>query len=152
MTGRVAVVVAGDGGSAGVDWRQAGSSADVALTGPLGVGSLRAVLDDQGLTLEDSTGERLRNEAAEAVLQARFGVPVPLGHLRYWLLGAPAPGEPYRAAGPVDDDMTAFTQAGWTVGVSRLEPAADAYLPMRLTVWREDARLKLVISRWDLAP
>ena len=59
MTGRVAVAVAGDGGSAGVDWRQAGASSDVALTGPLGVGSLRAVLDDEGLLLDVASGGEL---------------------------------------------------------------------------------------------
>jgi outer membrane lipoprotein LolB len=152
MTGRVAVAVAGDGGSAGVDWRQAGANSDVAFTGPLGVGSLRAVLDDQGLLLEDGAGERLRGAAAEAVLYARLGMAVPFDHLRYWLLGTPAPGEPYRAAGTVADGMAGFVQAGWTVGIARLEPVAGASLPMRLAIWRDDARLKLVVSRWDLVP
>lgn len=152
MTGRVAVVVGDDGGSAGVDWRQAGSTADVALTGPLGVGSLRAVLEDGELALEDSSGERLEGAAAEAVLQARLGAPIPFGHLRYWLLGAPAPGEPYQPDDPEDAESSAFVQAGWTVSLGRFQPAAGALLPTRLTVSRLDTRLKLAVSRWELAP
>ena len=151
MTGRVAIVVGDEGGSAGVEWRQTGDTSDVALTGPLGVGALRALLDGAGLTLEDGRGERFQGLAAEDALQARLGGPVPLEHLRYWLLGAPAPGEPFEPALPGSAAAT-FRQSGWTVGIDRLEPTADRVLPMRLTVTRQDTRLKLVVTRWDLLP
>ena len=36
MTGRVAVSVDGEGASASIDWRQAGATSDLALSGPLG--------------------------------------------------------------------------------------------------------------------
>jgi len=151
MTGRVAVAVGEAGGSAGVDWRQTGAASAVTLTGPLGVGGLRAVLDEGGLTLEDGRGEQLHGEAAEAALHARLGAAVPVDHLRYWLLGAPAPGEPYQSAAPAET-ATAFQQSGWTIGVGRFEPAGDWLLPTRLTVSRPDARLKLVVTRWELQP
>jgi outer membrane lipoprotein LolB len=151
MTGRVAVAVGEEGGSAGVDWRQLGPVSEVSLTGPLGVGGLRAMLDPRGLTLEDGRGEQFHGEMAEALLHARLGAPVPFGHLRYWLLGAPAPGEPFQ---PVSQpgDAPAFSQSGWTVGIDRLEPASGHELPMRISVSRPDARLKLVVTRWDLEP
>lgn len=151
MTGRVAIVVGDEGGSAGVEWRQAGDTSDVALTGPLGVGGMRALLDGTGLTLEDGRGERFHGPAAEGALQARLGGPVPLEYLRYWLLGAPAPGEPFEPALP-GGAAASFRQSGWTVGIDRMEPAADRVLPTRLTVTRQDTRLKLVVTRWDLPP
>jgi outer membrane lipoprotein LolB len=152
MTGRVAVVVGEDGGSAGIDWRQAGATSDVAFTGPLGVGSLRAVLAEDGLMLEDGRGERLYGAAAEALLYARLGASVPFDHLRYWLLGAPAPGEPYQPVPASPGGLVAFEQAGWTVGIGRLEPSAGLLLPTRVTVSGEDARLKLVVAGWTLSP
>jgi len=152
MTGRVAVVVGDDGGSAGVDWRQAGATADVALTGPLGMGSLRAVFGDGGFTLEDGTGERLAGAEAEALLSARLGAAVPFDHLRYWLLGAPAPGEPFAATGPTPDGLPAFQQAGWTVGMGRLDTSGGIRLPTRLTISRQETRLKLVVNRWEFPP
>jgi outer membrane lipoprotein LolB len=152
MTGRVAVVVGEDGGSAGIDWRQAGATSDVAFTGPLGVGSLRAVLAEDGLMLEDGAGERLQGAPAEALLQARLGLAVPFDHLRYWLLGSPAPGEPYQPVPASSGGLAAFEQAGWTVGIGRLEPSAGLLLPTRVTVSGEDARLKLVVTGWTLSP
>ena len=152
MTGRVAVVVGEDGGSAGIDWRQAGATSDVALTGPLGVGSLRAVLAGDGLVLEDGAGERLQGPPAEALLRARLGAAVPFGHLRYWLLGSPAPGEPYTPVPATGDGLVAFEQAGWTVGIGRLEPSAGVLLPTRMTVSAEGTRLKLVVTGWTLSP
>lgn len=152
MSGRVAVVVGEDGGSAGIDWRQTGATSDVALTGPLGVGSLRAVLAEDGLMLEDSAGERLQGAPAEALLQARLGAAVPFGHLRYWLLGSPAPGEPYQPAPAAPGGPAAFEQGGWTVSIGRLEPSAGVSLPTRLQVSREDTRLKLVVTGWTLSP
>jgi len=152
MTGRVAVVVGQDGGSAGIDWRQAGAVSDVALTGPLGVGSLRAVLAQDGLMLEDGSGERLQGPPAEAVLQARLGADVPLDHLRYWLLGSPAPGEPYQPVPAAAEGLVAFQQAGWTVGIGRLEPSGGLALPTRLAISRQETRLKLAVNRWTFAP
>lgn len=153
MTGRVAVVVGEDGGSAGIDWRQAGATSDVALSGPLGVGSLRAVLAEDGLMLEDGRGDRLYGAAAEALLYARLGASVPFDHLRYWLLGSPAPGEPYLPVPAVPGSgLAAFEQAGWTVGIGGLEPSAGLSLPTRLAVSRQDTRLKLVVTDWMLSP
>ena len=40
----------------------------------------------------------------------------------------------------------------WTVGVGRLEPSAGIPLPTRLTVSRQDTRLKLVVTGWSHAP
>ena len=151
MTGRVAVVVGEDGGSAAVDWHQAAGVSDVALTGPLGVGSLRAVFDGGGLLLEDGHGDRLRDAEAEAVLYARLGAPVPFDHLRYWLLGAPAPGERFQPS-PQASAEAGFEQSGWAVAFSRFEPVEERLLPARLTVSREGTRVKLVVTRWDLQP
>jgi outer membrane biogenesis lipoprotein LolB len=109
------------------------------------------MLDEGGLTLEDGRGEQFHGELAEALLHARLGAPVPLEHLRYWILGAPAPGEPFRPVS-LPGAAPAFSQSGWTVGIDRLEPAAGRDLPTRITVSRPDTRLKLVVTRWDVAP
>lgn len=152
MTGRVAVVAGTEGGSAAVDWRQAGDAADVRLSGPLGAGGLHAVLDEGGLTLRDGNGETVGGAAAEAALAAQLGMPVPWGHLRYWLLGAPAPSDPYQALPPGGGEGAAFSQAGWVIGISRFEQTAGPALPSRLTATRDGARLKLAVTRWELAP
>lgn len=153
MSGRVAIAVGAEGGSASVDWYQAGETADIRLSGPLGAGGLRAVAGADGFTLEDGRGEALRGVEAEALLADRLGVPVPWGPLRYWVLGAPAPGEAYQPVAPEGSGEAAFRQAGWTVGLAGFEPTASGtLLPTRLTVSRDGARLKLAVTRWELLP
>lgn len=71
MTGRVAVSVDGEGASASIDWRQTGTTSDLALSGPLGVGALRAILDPSGLSLEDGSGNSVRGDDAARVLTER---------------------------------------------------------------------------------
>lgn len=152
MTGSVAVSVDGEGASARVDWRQTGQTSDLALSGPLGVGALRAVLDPSGLSLEDGSGERLQGEEAQRVLAGRLGTEIPLAALRYWVLGVPAPGMPAEETAGPDGRLVRIEQAGWQVGIDRYSSAAAGGLPARLDVTRDGARLKLVVSRWEVGP
>jgi outer membrane lipoprotein LolB len=152
MTGSVAVSVHGEGASARVDWRQTGKTSDLALSGPLGVGALRAVLDPNGLSLEDGSGERLQGEEAQRVLAGRLGTEIPLAALRYWVLGVPAPDIPARETFGPDGRPTRIEQAGWLVAIDRYSATTLGGLPTRLTIGRDGARLKLAVSRWEGAP
>lgn len=148
MTGRVALAVAGEGASANLDWRQAGATSDLALSGPLGMGALRAILDPAGLRLEDGSGAGLAGEEAASALAERLGMDLPLEALRFWVLGIPAPAMPYAE---LTDGTDGFSQAGWRVEVDRYATVGGGLLPTRMVLWRADARLRLVVSRWELA-
>jgi outer membrane lipoprotein LolB len=152
MTGRVAVSVDGEGASASIDWRQAGTTSDLALSGPLGVGALRAVLDPSGLSLEDGSGNSVRGDDAARVLTERLGTEIPLAALRYWVLGVPAPGMPAEETAGPDGRLVRIEQAGWQVGIDRYSSTVTGGLPARLDVTRDGARLKLVVSRWEVGP
>jgi outer membrane lipoprotein LolB len=152
LTGRVAVSAGGDGGSAAIDWRQDGETADIAVSGPLGVGSLRAVLDEAGLRLEDGSGARLAGAEAEQALAGRLGTEVPVEALRFWVLGLPAPGEAFVESRGPDGRPQALSQAGWDVRIERYGPVRGGELPVRLSMVRDGARVRLVVSRWELAP
>lgn len=152
MTGRVAVTVNGEGASASIDWRQAGDSADLAVSGPLGVGALRAVIEGSGLQLEDASGARVEGAEAERLLAERLGAEVPIRSLRYWILGIPAPGQPYEETRRADGRPEVLRQSGWQVEFGRFGAVPGGELPVRLTVARDGARLKLAVTRWDLAP
>ncbi|MBS1199573.1 MAG: outer rane lipoprotein LolB [Proteobacteria bacterium] len=152
MTGRVAVTVNGDGASASIDWRQSGETADLAVSGPLGVGALRAILDGSGLRLEDGSGARVEGADAERLLAERLGAEMPVRSLRYWMLGIPAPGEPYEQTRSADGRPELLRQSGWQVEFSRFGAAPGGELPVRLTIARDGARVKLAVTRWDLGP
>jgi outer membrane lipoprotein LolB len=152
MTGRVAVTVDGEGASASIDWRQSGDTADLAVSGPLGVGALRAVLDGSGLLLEDGSGARVEGADAERLLAERLGTDLPIRSLRYWMLGVPAPGQPYAETRSPDGRPASLQQSGWQVQFGRFGPVPGGELPDRLSLVRDGARLKLAVARWDLEP
>jgi outer membrane lipoprotein LolB len=149
MTGSVAVSVDGEGASARIDWRQAGETSDLSLSGPLGVGAFRAVLDASDLSLEDGSGNSVHGDDARAVLTGRLGTDLPLAALRYWVMGIPEPGIPARESLGPDGRPETIEQAGWLVVIGRYSAAG---LPARLLATQGGARIKLAVSRWDLDP
>ena len=148
LAGKVAVAANGQGFSAAMRYAQQPQSADLALDGPLGIGGLRVALREKGLEVTNSRGEALDGEAARAELERRLGFELPLGELRWWLLGLPAPGPSVPDAVPGSDELRGFTQNGWRVSINTRTPALGFSLPQRLTAERDGAKLKLFVDRW----
>jgi len=147
LRGRVAISTGSDGFSARLHWNQAGPQSELALDGPLGVGGTRISSDGERLEVTTSKGERLDRDAAQAELQARLGFEPPIGELRYWVLGVPAP-----TAGAAQETLDAeshliaLDQDGWHVDYS--EYRADAR-PSRVTLTRGTVRVRLLIDHWS---
>lgn len=147
VNGRLAIRYAGEATTAAFRWRQAGESSLLELSGPLGAGGLRATLEGLTLTLEDARGGRLEGEAARAWLEQGVGGPLPLEHLRWWLLGRPDPG--FESVAEEVQGGVAFRQAGWGVAAERFESWAGEPLPMRLRLAGPGGELKLAVIRWE---
>ena len=63
-----------------------------------------------------------------------------------------APGDvPEAIAGP-DGRPAGFSQTGWQVDITRFGLTAGGVLPTRLTLTRDNARLRLAVGRWELPP
>lgn len=147
LNGRVAVAANGQGFTASLRYAQSPGSSDLALDGPLGIGGLRVAYSADELRMTNSKGVRLDGDAARADLERRLGFALPLGELRWWLLGVPAPGEANieETAG----EIRAFTQNGWRVSINARAPGLGFALPQKLTAEREGARLKLLVENWQ---
>lgn len=152
MSGRVAVAVRGEGASGNLEWHESGGVSDLRISGPFGAGALRVTLGPQGMRLEDGEGTWLEGEQAERLLAERLGAEVPLAALRHWVLGAPAPGVPFAGLPGSHGGSPGFNQAGWQVSVDRWQPAPGNVLPARLTLERDGTRIRLAVTRWELAP
>jgi len=152
LAGSVAVSVDGEGASARIDWRQAGGTSRLTLSGPLGAGAFRAVLDATDLSLEDGSGNSLHGDDARAALSERLGTDIPLAALRYWVLGIPEPGVPAQETLGPDGRPESIRQAGWLVAIGRYSEAGADGLPTRLVATRDGARIKLAVNRWELDP
>ncbi len=147
LSARAAVAIGAQGWQASMNWRQRGQISEVHLAGPLGVGASVMRLSPAGLTLDGAApgSDTLRR------LQDRLGFDPPLHDMRYWLLGVPAPGEPFELLRDAKDRAQRLQQAGWTVEIDRYLPNGGDLLPGHLTLTREDVRVRIVVDRWNLS-
>jgi len=145
-SGRMAVSGADTGGSGSFSWRQAGGDAVVQLRGPVGIGSLRLLIDDTHLRID--TGEQiLEADAAQNELAARLGAVVPAQSLRFWLLGQAAPGEhAWRQAG----ESMLLEQQGWLIDYQKYGASAGVRVPTKFVATNGPAKIRIVIDRWQI--
>jgi outer membrane lipoprotein LolB len=152
LEGRVAVAAGDDGFSGGFDWSQAGETAEVELSGPMG-GSLRIRIEgDHGFTTiggADSNVDDARKQLARYFGPDRQ---LPASEMRYWLVGAPAPGSPHEETLGEDQRLASLEQSGWRVRYDRYEAIGALALPSRMEMTTEGLRLRVVVSDWRFPP
>jgi len=148
LTGRIAVAAAQEGFNAKLRWQQQGSQSELALDGPLGVGGVRITSDRGSVSVLNSRGERLDNEAARREIETRLGFEPPLASLRYWVLGVPDPARP--ADETLDDTrrLATLKQDGWQIDYGSYANVHGESLPSRVTMKRENVRVRLVVDGW----
>lgn len=149
LRGRVAVAAAGQGFNARLRWEQAGTKAQLALDGPLGVGGVQVVSDGATLTVANSKGERLDSEAARSELTNRLGFEPPIDSLRYWVLGVPDPSQPAEETLDSDQRLVSLQQNGWQIDYTKYVAVGNRWYPQKMTLKRGDVRVRLVVDNWD---
>lgn len=153
LDGRIAVAAGENGFSGGFDWAQQAGRADVLLSGPMGGGGLAIHVEGNALTVT-LRGETYGDDEARRLIEKRIGPgrALPLSEMRYWLVGAPAPGAPAEETLGEDHRLSRLAQSGWEVAYERYAPAGTLTLPARLTLTTEGLRLRVAVSDWQLAP
>lgn len=144
--GRIGINAAQQSGSGGFTWAQQAALSEVQLRGPVGIGAFSLSLDGSALTIRGSDGTQYDADAALHELQLRLGTPLPVASLRYWLLGLAAPGEPRW----LDDQHNQLEQDGWQVTYEAWATRGELRLPVRLSLTRADARIRIVVQSWNL--
>lgn len=150
--GKLGVSGSENGGSGSFEWRQSGDRADVDIRGPVGIGGVHLEMRGSGetpaLTLQTSDGRKLQSDAAWSELQTRLGAAVPAGNLRFWMLGLAAPGE-HTWHEVNEHGVVTLEQGGWRIDYQRYTDEFGARVPMRMTATSGDARVRIVIDRWQ---
>jgi outer membrane lipoprotein LolB len=148
LDGRAAVAVGTQGWQASLNWREQGESAELHLSGPLGVGAMVLKRTAQGIALNGAPP----SADVAAQIESRLGFDLPLDHLRFWLLGAPDPGAPFELNRNEQDRAAHLTQDGWDIDYQRYMPDGGDLLPALLVLHREDVRVRIAVDRWSLKP
>ena len=153
LEGRVAIAAGDEGWSGTLAWVQSGAALDFRFKGPLGVGGLHIHGDAAALTVTTSKGETFTVVDPERDLDERLGWSVPFGSMRYWMVGIPDPASAFEADYDTAGRPREIRQQGWTVRYDEYRrdspQAVDSVdLPRRLTIERDDVRIKVVAERW----
>lgn len=145
LNGRAAVAVGTQGWQATLNWRQRGDSAEIHLSGPLGIGAMVLRRTPQGLSLNDAPP----SEAVLAQVRERLGFEPPIDHLRFWLLGVPDPSAAFELKRNAQDRALQLTQDDWSIDYDRYMPVDGDWLPAHLVLSREGVRVRIAVDRWD---
>jgi outer membrane lipoprotein LolB len=153
LNGRIAVAAGEDGFSGGFDWDQQGERADIALTGPMGSSAMDIHVEGEQ-AIVSIRGESVDAEDAEALFARYFGPgqKLPVEQMRYWLVGAPAPGAPHEEALAEQGRLASLAQSGWRVRYDRYAAVGTLALPARMELTTEGLRLRVAVSDWRLPP
>ncbi|KAA2284155.1 lipoprotein insertase outer membrane protein LolB [Arenimonas fontis] len=146
FSGRLAVSVAGEGGSGRLDWRQQGDQAEVRLSAPVTRTSWRLLVWPGLARLEGIEGGPQEGPDAERLLHEALGWPIPVGAMADWVRGMRAPGPARIGFGP--DGLPAWIeQQGWRIEYRDWDGGEPAR-PRRVFAERGEARVRLVVDRW----
>lgn len=152
--GRIAIRAANGGGQGSLHWEQRGELARIRLSGPFGAGAYVIEWDRERLTVTSRDGEVALDYAgpwaAEQFLYEQLGWWFPAIAARYWLRGLADPSasavESFDAAGR----LAALEQHGWQVRYEDWQGDAQLPMPRRLVMENEQARVRVVVDRWQL--
>jgi outer membrane lipoprotein LolB len=132
-------------------WRQTPTGFDMRVAGPFGIGA--ATISGRGREVEIRTSKRsFVTQDPEGDLQARLGWTFPVSHLRYWVLGQPAPGTPADFEIDANGRIVTIEQDGWTLAFSEYQGAGSLELPRKFEVAGAELKLKVIVDTWSDLP
>ena len=150
LTGRAALRMDDQAVSASLRWQTQASQYQIDLRGALGAGSLRLVGQTDEATLTTGEGEQFTATNAQELVRATTGYELPVGLLRWWVTGRPAPWLGGRVVLDTEQRAQVIRQGGWEITYDRYQMRAGYALPGRVSVQREDVEVRLVIRQWQL--
>ena len=151
LIGRVAVT--GGGLSGALRWQQQGEVFRVRIAGPFGAGALSMEGTPAQVAIKGKDID-LVTDQPEQVLAARTGWRLPLGSLRWWVLGLPAPDVALPASVTLDAQgrALALQQRGWTLRYSHYREDLLPAMPGRIEASQGEWSATVVLETLTLKP
>jgi outer membrane lipoprotein LolB len=139
------------GGSGKLQWRVEPGGSELDFHGALGRGAWHLQIEPGHAVLTEANGDIQSASSVNALLQDRMGWPIPVEALQWWVRGLAAPGEVEDQQIDSEGVLISMRQFGWNVEYSRYDNSAVVAMPKRLNATMNDYRVKLAVSRWNLA-
>jgi outer membrane lipoprotein LolB len=150
LNGRIALMHGQQGWHASLLWLERADGYQLKVFGPLGQGGFQLAGDDQGVVLVDASGNTsFARDANDLLLQAT-GWQLPVIGLRYWVRGLPVPDIKARQVYDESQQLRRLEQSGWTINYQRYQLVDGVAVPSKMQLERDDIRVRLVITEWQL--
>jgi outer membrane lipoprotein LolB len=152
--GRIAVKSDDGGGQGKLHWYQTDDHARIQLSGPFGVGAYELAWDSDSLVVSTKAGEVTAAyagpEAAEQFLTDQLGWSFPAISVRYWILGIVDPQFASDRQFDRDGWLIGIEQNDWSITYDGFSPHQDHWLPTKIVMQNDNARVKLIVDQWGL--
>jgi len=151
LAGRISVQLASEGWSASLYWWQEQDDYKLRVVAPLGRGTVEISGNTETVKLRTADNQTLEDNDVAVLMQQNLGWEIPVEALIYWIRGLPEPGT---EVGSLDIDaqgrLAAIRHGGWNVTYENYTRVGALELPARMTIQREQLKLRLGINRWTL--
>jgi len=149
LNGRVRVTYDGRAFSSGVRWRHGTQRDEIWLLSPVGQTLAYIASDAEGAKLTAADQKEYYAGSVEDLTHRALGWTLPLGPLRYWVVGQVAGGSTPVAAERDDSHrLIGLTQDGWRISFVNYPRQEHDGLPRRLDMSSGTYRIRLVIDGW----
>ena len=115
-----------------------------------GICSWHLQIGPEAATLKEANGVEQTAPDVNGLIQDNLGWQVPMDALHWWVRGLAAPGAHEELELDARGLLTSINQFGWRVSFSRYDSTTGIELPKKLNATRDNYRVKLAISRWQM--
>lgn len=150
LRGRIGIRTLEEASSGNLSWQQRSRAFSAEIDGPLGIGGVRLEGTPDAVTLSGSKIETTTVTDPQTELAAQTGLQVPIGGLRYWLLGIPIPGQPADVTVNSDGVAEAIIQNGWAIRYVEYKRWSVNALPKRIVAESGDTKLTIIVRDWNI--
>ena len=151
LAGRISVQLEKEGWSASLYWWQDNSDYKLRIVAPLGRGTVEITGNKEQVRLQMADNQVFENQGIDQMMQQNLGWEIPVDALVYWVRGLPDPGsKPDNIDIDADGRLAGLHQDGWDIHYEKYTNVGGFDVPSRMTVEREQLRLRLGINRWTL--
>lgn len=150
LVGRISLDDGDQGGSGRLQWDVKPNSSELDFHGAMGRGAWHLKIGPEAATLKEANGVEQTSPDVNGLILDNLGWQAPIDALHWWVRGLAAPGAHEELELDANGLLTSINQFGWRVRFSRYDSNTGFQLPKKLSATRDNYRVKLAISRWQM--
>lgn len=153
IKGRIGIRTPDQSNSSNFSWQHHPQRQQFMLYGAFGNTYADILQTPEKATLALSDDEIYESTDIEALLLRVMGHPLPIEHMRYWIMGIPYPDDSNKLVYDEFGYLTRIHYQQWTISYKNYQSIAsfdDIFLPTKITITDGQVILKLSVRNWSM--